>query len=93
MLSITPEAAQYIKSREQTIYLEQTRAIDACCFQLQEAPSVKLGAPANPETFAIHTIEGITAYVPRTINQMPLSVTLSSFLGFKKLVVEGWQLV
>lgn len=93
MLSVHPDAARYVKERNQPIYLEQSPPIDACCFQLQEAPSVKFGVPQKPEAFVIHCVEEITVYVPRIIDQLPLALTLSSFLGFKKLSVEGWQLV
>jgi hypothetical protein len=93
MLAVTAEAAQYVKNRNQPIRLEQSPCIDACCFQLQEAPTAKFGPPAKPEEYVEHNIEGITVFVPRAIDAMTLTLTLSSFLGFKRLCIEGWQLV
>lgn len=93
MLSVHPNAARYVKDRNQPVYLEQPPAIDACCFQLQEAPAVRFGVPQKPETFVVYYVEGITVYVPRAIDQIPLSLTLSNFLGFKSLSIEGWRLV
>lgn len=48
MVSVHPDAARYVKERNQPIYLEQSPAIDACCFQLQEAPTVKFSVPQKP---------------------------------------------
>lgn len=93
MLSVTAEAAQYVKDRNQPVHLERSPCIDACCFQLQEAPSVKFGPPPKPDTYVEHTIQGITVFVPRDLDTLPLTLTLNSFLGFKRLNIEGWQLV
>ncbi len=93
MLTVTPPAAQFVKDRNQPIHLELTPCVDACCFQLQEGPSVKFGLPRNPQDYRELAIDGITVYVPFALRLTPLTVTLSSFLGYKRLVVEGWQLV
>ena len=93
MYSITTEAAEYVRKRSQSVYLDLPPAVDGCCFQLQESPSAKLGVPGNPDAFVQHTVDGIAVYVPRGLKPIPLTVGISSFLGFKKLTVEGWPLV
>ena len=93
MYSITPAAAEYLKKQNQSVYLDLPPTVEGCCFQLQESPAAKMGVPPNPEAFSQHTVEGITVYVPHGLKPVPLTVAISSFLGFKKLIVEGWPLV
>ena len=93
MYSITPAAADYLKKQDQSVYLDLPPAVEGCCFQLQESPSAKMGVPANPDAYAQHNVDGVTFYVPHGLKPVPLTVAVSSFLGFKKLIVEGWPLV
>ena len=91
MLTFTPQAVAYIKDRNSIIYLELPPLIN-CCIQVQEAPMVKIGHPPKPEYHSLQEIEGITIYLPEDFPEIPLQIELTSFLSFKKLVIEGWHL-
>ena len=91
MLSITPKALSYIKERNTSIYLELPPMID-CCIHLQEAPMVILGVPSKLNQHDQKEIEGIMVYLPADFPEIDLRIELTSFLGFKKLVIEGWHL-
>lgn len=93
MLTITPEAVQYIRKRNLPVRLELPPCIDACCFELQEAPEARFGAPKDREAHKEQVIEEITVFIPRSLQSLPLTLTVRSFLGFKHLAVEGWRLV
>lgn len=92
MLHLTPAAAQYIRLRETEVYLELPPMINSC-IHVQEAPVVKMGKPADLENHSDITIDGITVYVPLDFPDIQLTIDLTSFLFYKKLAVEGWQLV
>ncbi|QDR80342.1 CC/Se motif family (seleno)protein [Sporomusa termitida] len=91
MLTITDQALEYINARAKPVYLELFPVI-SCCIDLRESPSVRLGLPHNPDSYTREEIRGITVYVPHDLPNIPLTITLSSFFTFKKLVIEGWQL-
>lgn len=91
MLTITPQAVQYIKERNNAIYLELPPVID-CCMHLQEAPMINLGNPPKPECHEKLEISGITVYLPHNLPTIPLTIIITSFLGFKRLAIEGWKL-
>ena len=91
MFTITPAAAEYVRSRGEAVHLVLPPFID-CCIQLQEAPSVSLGEPGNPESYEIYTTDGIKIFAPAGLKPVPLKLTLRSFFGMKKLAIEGWPL-
>ncbi|MDR3565083.1 MAG: CC/Se motif family (seleno)protein [Negativicutes bacterium] len=91
MLTITPAAAEYIKSRKKPIFLDIPPLI-SCCLHLKESPSVRFGEPHDPQNFTRQSIQGFTVFVPHELPEIPLTITLSKFLSIKKLVVEGWCL-
>lgn len=91
MLTITPQAVQYIKERNSTIYLELPPVID-CCMHLQEAPIITLGHPPKPECYEKLEISEITVYCHHNLPAIPLIIIVASFLGFKRLAIEGWKL-
>ncbi|MBP2635095.1 MAG: hypothetical protein H6Q72_1002 [Firmicutes bacterium] len=91
MLTITDKALEYIKSQDKPVYLELFPVI-SCCIDLRESPSVRFGKPHDPENYSFEEIQGIMVYLPHDLPEIPLKMTLSSFLGFKKLAIEGWVL-
>jgi hypothetical protein len=93
MLTITPEAKEIIESRDKTVFLDMPVAIRGCCFDLQERPVVRFGAPFKKEYFVQKLIDGITVFVPDVITELELTITVSSFFGRKKLVIEGWRYI
>jgi hypothetical protein len=93
MLTISPEAKELIEGREKTVFLDMPVAIKGCCFELQERPVVRFGAPAKKEDFVQKLIDGITVFVPDCITEVELTITVSSFFGRKKLFVEGWRYI
>jgi hypothetical protein len=93
MIALSPEAEKYLKDRHRAVYLELPPAIDACCFQLTEAPSVKMGSPKDASEYVAHHIGEIDVFVPRSINHLELTLAISSFFGIKRIAVEGWKLV
>ncbi|HWR05498.1 CC/Se motif family (seleno)protein [Sporomusa sp.] len=91
MLSMTDQAFDYINNQGKPVYLELFQVI-SCCIDLRESPAVRLGQPHNPENYTREEIRGIMVYVPHELPNIPLTITLSNFFSFKKLVIEGWQL-
>ena len=93
MLTITPEALAIIRKHKKPIYLNMPKLITNCCFDLQECPTVHFGKPHDISKYNERTIQDITVLVPHRLpNAVPLTITVSSFLGFKRLVLEGWCL-
>lgn len=91
MLTITPDAAAYIKEQNKPVYLDIPPLI-GCCIHLKESPAVRFGEPRDPENYNLRTLEGVTVFVPHELPDQPLTIVVNSFLGFKRLSVEGWHL-
>ncbi len=91
MLTISDDALEYIKTRNKPIYLELFQVI-TCCIDLRESPSVRLGQPHDPENYTLEDIQGIMVYIPHDLPEIPLTITLSHFFCYKKLVIDGWHL-
>ncbi len=92
MLTITPEAVAYVEERKESLYLDLPPVVRSCCITLQECPAVRLGRPRSSQNYHMRTVEGITLFVPQDLPDIPLTITLDRFLGFKRLVIEGWRL-
>ena len=93
MLTISPEALAIIHKHKKPIYLNMPKLITGCCFDLQECPTIHFGKPHNISKYKERTIQDITVLVPHRLpTTIPLTITVSSFLGFKRLVLEGWCL-
>jgi hypothetical protein len=92
MLSITPEAKTYSLNNGGVLYLEYIKLSQgACCIPYQPEPSVKLGKPRNQDKYRQETIDRLTVFIPHELPEEPLLITMNSFVGFKKLVIEGWR--
>lgn len=91
MLSIHPEAAAFIRERNCPVYLDIPPLI-GCCIHLKESPAVRFGAPRDPKNFEERSIDGLTVFVPRELPEQPLTIVLSKFFSYRKLMVSGWHL-
>ena len=96
MLSISPEARALILARRAPIRLELARAVHGGCGvpPLQERPAVRFGAPpaAAAGAFELRELDGIAIHVPRALrDDRSLTIAVASFLGVRRLVVEGWN--
>jgi len=93
MLTITQGALEIIRKRRKPVFLELPRAVDACCYRLQECPMVRFGVPRDGSKYEDRTLQDVLVRVPRGISdEAALTIAVSNFLGFKRLVVEGWRL-
>jgi hypothetical protein len=92
MLTITSAAAAIISRQGKIVYLDLPKSVRSCCgMMLQECPTVRAGTPPNPEAYKMTDIGGITVFVPRIIVGDALTIDVATFLGFKRLLVEGWR--
>ena len=91
MLSITPEALTYIKQKGKPIYIDIPPLI-GCCIDLVDQPSVHTGIPHDPQNYQEQELQGIKIFIPNDLPDIPLSIEISSFLGIKRLCIEGWKL-
>jgi hypothetical protein len=91
MLTLSREAAEIIRRQGKSVFLDMPKAITGCCFDLQECPTVRFGTPRDPEAYLSLDIDGIPVFVPRVIADINLSIEVASFLGCKRLIVEGWR--
>lgn len=91
MITISPEAVAYIQAKSQPVYLDLPPLID-CCIPLRECPSVRFGTPHDPQNYHPKMIGGIRFALPKDLPEIPLEIVLTRTFGFKRLVVEGWQL-
>lgn len=92
MLSITPEALQIIRKEARQVYLDMPPHIKSgCCVNLQECPAVRFGVPHDRENYVEAEIQGVPVLLPRRFPMdRELQITVSSFLGIKRVVLEGW---
>jgi hypothetical protein len=89
MLTITPEAKIYTLENGGSLFLEYVTVPGGCCIPYQPEPAVRLGKPRNQHQYRQETIDGLTIFIPRKLPEEELVIGMSSFLGFKKLVIEG----
>ena len=92
MLTITPEARTHALNNGGMLFLEYLALwTDGCCIPYQPEPSVKLGKPYNQDKYRQETIDGLIVFIPNDLPKVPLLITMTSFMGIKRLVVEGWR--
>ena len=98
MISISPEALEVIRRRNQPVYLDLPPAVQGgCCLPgIQECPVVRFAPPwdAARQEYVVEEIQGVTVHVPR---RMPrdgnFTLKVSAFLGLSRIVLEGWKLL
>ncbi|MGA2081748.1 MAG: CC/Se motif family (seleno)protein [Holophaga sp.] len=94
MLEITPKAIEILRKRNEPIFLELPRRVTGCCLQIQECPMVRFGRPREHSRYEERSIDGQSVWVPMGFpDDLRLTLTVSVFLGFKRLVLEGWRLI
>jgi hypothetical protein len=91
MVTISPEARDHARKNGGDLYLEYIVIQGGCCIPYQPGPAVRHGRPHDPARFHTATVEGITIFVPHELPDVPLKITVNSFMGFKWLIVEGWR--
>jgi len=89
MLKISSEARQYAREKGSSLFLEYL-TVNNCCIPFQKEPTVRFGTPHNPEHYQKEYIDGLDVFVPVELPDVPLSIELNTFMGFKRLVVTGW---
>jgi hypothetical protein len=94
MLTITQGALEIIREHKEPVFLEVPKAVSACCFSIRECPMVRFGVPHDDSKYEERTLQDVVVRVPRGFSDdTALTIAVSSFLGFKRLVIEGWRLV
>ena len=88
MLVLTPEAKNYIKEKQQSIYLDHPPLSGANRQMKIKPPPVRFGVPQNPADFNLHEEQGVTVYMPRGLEVVNITVELSEFLFLKKLMAR-----
>lgn len=91
MLKFTPEAKKHAVNNGGVVFLEYFALISGCCVPFQPEPTVRLGKPHNQKKYREETIEGLTVFIPHELPEEQLIIDLNSFMGMKKLVIEGWR--
>jgi hypothetical protein len=91
MLTITPEAKAYALDNGGTVFLEYYILTGGCCVPFQPEPTVRFGKPKNHKQYKQETIDGLTVFIPCSLPDIPLVISVASYLGIKRLVIEGWH--
>lgn len=98
MISISPQALAIIRERKQPIHLDLPPVVTGgCCLpSIRECPVIRFGPPRSSprKHYSVQSIDGITVHVPRGMpEEGNFTITVSSFLGIKRVVLEGWRLL
>ena len=91
MLTITPEAKAYALDKGGSLFLELVNITGGCCIPYQPEPAVRIGKPRKQDQYRQETIDGLTVFIPHGLPEGELVIGMASFLGFKKLVIDGWR--
>jgi hypothetical protein len=90
MLTITEEARDHAREKGGVLYLEYI-VVQGCCIPCQPEPTVRFGEPHEPRNYRREKLEGISVFVPHDLPDVSLVIKASAFMGFRRLVVEGWR--
>lgn len=93
MLTISDEALTMIAQKNEPVFLDMPKTITSCCFDYQECPTVRYGEPRNIDDYDKQTIRDIPVYLPHRLPEVDIEIVVSSFLGFKRLVLNGWKVI
>jgi hypothetical protein len=94
MISIgfSEEALAYVREMKSPVFIDLPYKVSGCCFGVPECPTVRLGEPGNIADYTRQEMQGATLYVPRCLSGSgALTIRMSSFLGFRGLVIDGWK--
>jgi hypothetical protein len=91
---VTDEARRFLTEKGRPLTVQEPVTARGCCITVTEAPGVRYGEPAEPDTFRLLHYEDVRIYVPRVLDSLEcdLTITVRSLFGFRTLVVEGWRL-
>lgn len=92
MLTLSETVLSYVRDKQQPIYLEMSPTISECCFTLTESPAVHVGEPKKKAGYHVRDINGVTVFVPHDLPNIPLTINMKNYFGYKKLYVIGWKL-
>jgi len=90
MLTITPQARTHALNNGGSLFLEYI-TLAGCCIPYQPEPIVRIGKPHNQDQYRQETIDGLTIFIPHKLPEEELVITMHSFLGYKRLVIDGWR--
>ena len=91
MLTLNRDAREYALNQGGSLYLEFIVMKSGCCIPYQPEPAVRVGKPYNLDHYRKEDIDGVAVFIPLDLPETPLAITLNVFMGFRKLVVEGWR--
>ena len=91
MLTITQEAKDYISQKNCPFYIDVPPEI-GCCFHVVDTPALRPGEPREKDKFDKVSFDGAVVFVPKNFPDHELTISITRFLGWKKLVLEGWHL-
>jgi hypothetical protein len=93
MLTISDEALMMIEQKNESVFLDMPKTITSCCFDFQECPTVRFGEPRNISDYDKQTIRDIPIFLPHRLPECDIEIVVSSFLGYKRLVLNGWKVI
>ncbi|MDR3435101.1 CC/Se motif family (seleno)protein [Telmatospirillum sp.] len=94
MLQIADDALALVREKQTTIFIDRVHSVDSCCFTFAPCPTVRFGRPKQQDAYVSHVIRGVEVFTPPCFPlEHPLTIRVSQFLGFRRLVIEGWRLV
>ena len=88
LLTLMPEAIQYIKEQQQPIFLDHPPLEGENRQMKVKAPAVRFGMPQQLADFNIHQEQGVTVYIPRGLELVNITIELSKILFIKKLMAR-----
>lgn len=87
---ISPGAAEYVQNHGGVVTI-QPLVISNCC-GAPLPPEVRLGAPHDPDGFAVYEQDGITVYYDSLLDPRPLlEIELKDYGLLQELVLANWN--
>ncbi len=93
MVRISDEALKMISQKNEAVFLDMPKVITSCCFEFQDCPTVRFGEPKNVAEYDKQTIRNIPVYLPHRLPEVDIEIAVSNFMGYKRLVLNGWKLI
>jgi len=94
MITIAEDALALIEEKQSPLFIDIPHEIRGCCFDMSDCPAVRFGEPASLSDYARQTVQNATVYVPKCFPENgTFVIKASSFLGFRRLVLNGWRLI
>ena len=91
-ITIADEARAWLGKREAALIVRNATR-NGCCGGSAGVPVVEPGKPRDINDYRVMEVDGIAVYLdPRITISNPLTVRLESFMGLRRLFVEGAEL-